>query len=465
MSERSLSAGAAEREITPEPGIQLAGTIGFRRPVESVRDPLFARALVLEQSGLRVCLVSLDLLAVRTDWSDIIRKRVGAAIDASASRVILHATQNHSAPSIGHCFCRDGYMRVPNDMEWLLGGDDRYNEPAIERIVEAAEAARERLEPVSFGVGSTFDGRIGFNRRLVLRDGTARMGRPGPGDALPLQIEGPTDPEVGVAAFRSLQTGDLLALLLHHTAHPTLFGARGRIVSADWPGIWADEMKKRLNSTCVPLVINGCCGNIQAAGLIDPNYPPGDEQRIRTSLGESSQGVLDAMEFQPQVKLGLDGTNLRLRRRPLEPELVSKSQRMVANHPLPVLIDGNTEAVDREWIYAVCRLDFIEREPESDYELQVLHIGDLAVATVMGEPFVEAQLRIKLKSMAPYTFVAHFCNGFIGYIPTARAIEGGGYETWTGTSSQFEADSLDRVADGAIALINESRPDSLKPEI
>ena len=219
-------------------------------------------------------------------------------------------------------------------------------------------------------------------------------------------------------------------------------------------------MKKRVNSTCVPLVINGCCGNIQAAGLIDPNYPPGDEQRIRTSLGAGSQSVIDAMEFQPQVKLGLDGTNLRLRRRPLEPELASKSQRMVANHPLPVLINGNPEAVDREWIYAVCRLDFIEREPESDYELQVLHIGDLAVATVMGEPFVEGQLKIKLKSITPYTFVAHFCNGYIGYIPTARAIEGGGYETWTGTSSQFEADSLDRVADGAIKLINESRPET-----
>ncbi len=79
MSEKSLSGGAAERDITPEPDIQLAGTIGFRRPVESVRDPLFARALVLEQSGFRVCLLSLDLLAVRTDWSDTIRKRVGAA--------------------------------------------------------------------------------------------------------------------------------------------------------------------------------------------------------------------------------------------------------------------------------------------------------------------------------------------------------------------------------------------------
>ncbi len=88
----------------------------------------------------------------------------------------------------------------------------------------------------------------------------------------------------------------------------------------------------------------------------------------------------------------------------------------------------------------------------------MLHIGDLAMATVMGEPFVEGQLKIKLKSIAPYTFVAHNCNGYLGYIPTARALKGDGYETWTGTFSQFEADSLDRIAERTIKLINESKP-------
>lgn len=460
MIETSLSTGAAERDITPEPGIQLAGTIGLRRPVESVRDRLFARALVLEQSGVRVCLLSLDLLGVGTDWSDIIRERVGSAIDIPASRVMLHVTQNHSGPSLGHFFCRPGYMPVPDGMEWLLGGDDRYNEPTIQRIVEAAEAARDSLQPVSFGVGSAVDGRIGFNRRMVLRDGTARMGRPRPGDPAPLHVEGPTDPEVGVAAFRSLETGDLIALLLHHTAHPTLYGCADRIVSADWPGIWADEMKKRVDPACIPLVVNGCCGNVLPVSLIDPNYHRGDEERIRTCLRDSSQGVLDAIQFQPQAILGASGGNLRLRRRRLEPELVGKSRQMMADHPTPLLIDGNPEAVEWDWVYAACRLDFIEREPESDYELQVIHIGDLAVAGVMGEPFVEAQLEIKLQSIAPYTFVAHFCNGYAGYIPTAEALERGGFETWTGNWSQFEADSLDRIAKGTIELINQSKPTS-----
>jgi len=71
----------------------------------------------------------------------------------------------------------------------------------------------------------------------------------------------------------------------------------------------------------------------------------------------------------------------------------------------------------------------------------------------MGEPFVEAQLRIKLESPAPYTFVAHFCNGYVGYVPTLDAFSRGGYETRTANWSKLQPEALETIVNSAIELL------------
>ena len=53
--------GFAKREITPPRGIVLGGYAGFR-PCGGVHDPLYCKAVVLEQGMERYCLVALDLL-------------------------------------------------------------------------------------------------------------------------------------------------------------------------------------------------------------------------------------------------------------------------------------------------------------------------------------------------------------------------------------------------------------------
>ena len=49
----TLRAGAAKADISPAKGIQVAGDIGRLRPCTSVKEPIYARALVLEQQGCR----------------------------------------------------------------------------------------------------------------------------------------------------------------------------------------------------------------------------------------------------------------------------------------------------------------------------------------------------------------------------------------------------------------------------
>ena len=73
-----------------------------------------------------------------------------------------------------------------------------------------------------------------------------------------------------------------------------------------------------------------------------------------------------------------------------------------------------------------------------------------------GEPFVEGQLRLKMHSPAPFTFVAHMSNGYVGYIPTPEALARGGYETRTAYWSKLAPEALDTIVDEAGQLLRET---------
>ena len=68
-----LLAGAAQVDMTPKMGTNLVGAPGLRRPAEILIDPLFAKALILDDGQRRLCILSLDLLGVTEEWSDEIR--------------------------------------------------------------------------------------------------------------------------------------------------------------------------------------------------------------------------------------------------------------------------------------------------------------------------------------------------------------------------------------------------------
>ena len=57
----TLRAGAARADITPTGPVHLSGAVGAYRPAQSILEPLFARALVLQAGKQRACLVVLDV--------------------------------------------------------------------------------------------------------------------------------------------------------------------------------------------------------------------------------------------------------------------------------------------------------------------------------------------------------------------------------------------------------------------
>lgn len=450
-----LQAGAARSDITPGMGIQLAGDIGRRRPVEDIRERLYANALAVEQDGKLICLLSADLLSMGCDWSDRIRHEASLRFGVQPEAIMLHVTQNHAAPAIGHLFLTGARQtRFPAAYPWLMGGDDRYNEPTVAACVEAIGQAVQNLQPVTLHVGHGVDGRVAFNRRFVMRDGTARC-HPPPCSPEILNVEGPTDPEVAAATFTNAG-GQVVAALLHHTCHPC-HGYPHRFVIGDWPGAWAARMQRHWGETCVPLVINGCCGNIHHSNHLSPD-PAVGHIRMAEMLSGTTRELLGNLQAAGEGRVDWRRTVLPLPLRKLDSKQIADAEELLREHPQPIWLDEARSQVSWDWVYAATVLDLaaVQREkPDFPYEIQAFRIGDLGVVSLMGEPFVEGQLDIKRQSPTRHTLVAHFCNGYAGYVPTRRAFEGGGYETRTGAGSKLPEDALERVAATAVQLLND----------
>jgi hypothetical protein len=454
-----LLAGAATGDITPAMGIVLAGDIGHHRTVEEIRERLYAHALVLQVGKKRFCFVSMDLCIFSNGWSDHMRSEVQKRFGIPAEAVALGMTQNHAAPSMGNLFCRDSCKLMPPAYPWLRGGDERYNLPAVETILETIGRAAASVQPVELRAGRVMDGRVAFNRRFVMRDGTAVCHPPICSPDI-LRAEGPTDPEVGVWTLGT-GSGTPLAVVLHHTCHPC-HGYPHRYVIADWPGTWATQVQERHGQSLTPVVVNGCCGNIHHTNHIDPGMPDApskqDHRQMGRMLADSSDRAMANLELLDTRQLDWRRTYLKLPMRKVPPKVLADAKKLIKANPEPMWLNEEHTRVNWEWVYAISQIDLHEWQQETpvfDYEIQAVRIGDAALVTVMGEPFVEGQLDIKLRSPAKYTMVAHMCNGYAGYIPTPEALKRGGYETKTANWSKFEPDALQKIADKSVQLLKQ----------
>ena len=98
-----------------------------------------------------------------------------------------------------------------------------------------------------------------------------------------------------------------------------------------------------------------------------------------------------------------------------------------------------------------------ERSPELAYEIQVMRIGDIALVGLPGEPFVEGQLEIKVRSPFPYTFVAHNTTDFAGYIAPRHSYPRGGHEIRNKPAkwAKVEPGCLEKIVEEAVRLLDE----------
>jgi hypothetical protein len=418
----AFRAGFAEVEITPPLGTPKQGW-NTKLVADSVLDPLYARAAVFEAGGDAVVFIQLDLASISAADTAAIRSRIERDHGVLPGKVMVAATHNHSGPAVVD-------EALPRSEDWVRS--------MIEKASSAAGRALEARADAEAGLGSVFEWEVAFNRRVLMRDGTART-HGSFKDPAALAFEGPIDPEVAVFAARG-RDGKMLGALVSFSCHPTHHGGDG-VLSAGFPGVVARILKT--NGVPVTLYLQGAAGNMHHN---DPRgFPEKDLEAIGAKLSGDAMLALGKIEWRTPALISTRTKKLALPyREPMEDEIRGTNkgaQRF-----------GEAGYYDQK----IPKLLEIARERRTEEgEVQVFRIGDIAFAAQPSESFVEHGLRIKEATWPVRTVVVGYANGMLGYIPTREAFRRGGYETTFGPPSCMAPDVGDRLADAAIDLVRE----------
>src|SRR5207302_2456816 len=91
----AFRAGIAVRTVTPDPLLPVSGGVGPSHRTTKKEGELTVRALVLEQEGTRVAIVSADFLG----FPAVLGNQVRAAVrEVPAKNILIGATHTHSGP-------------------------------------------------------------------------------------------------------------------------------------------------------------------------------------------------------------------------------------------------------------------------------------------------------------------------------------------------------------------------------
>lgn len=437
-----IRAGLAEIDITPPLGTELSGSLTLRVAKE-VRDPIFARGVILESGDDRVAIVGLDALAIR--WSDVndIRQQIAKEADIPPGNIMIAASHTHCGPATTNA----GVTRR----------DESYLAWMKDRVVGMLREACANLTPVQVGIGSGFEGRISFNRRYIMKDGTVRCHPPIASPQV-LCAEGTIDPEVGVVCIRDLE-GKTLGYTVNFACHPC-HALGGEVVSSAYPGSLARHLKERQGEKIVSAFLNGASGNIHPANPVDSNYDgmsPKNMERMGQTLAEEVAKAAEEMEFATQLDLRVVSRTLELPLREVSPQEIEWAKQVKAGEAPTTVVPGAQPFAPNE-VYADAILALVERRQKRAFahaEVQVIRLGQAAYVGIPAEYFVQHGLRIKLESPIQPTWIVSCANGMVGYVPHREAFKRGGYETTTSLWSKLAPEAGDLLADAALELLRE----------
>lgn len=417
----TFRAGFAEVDITPPKGTPRQGWNSKLVGDEAI-DPLFARAAVFEiRDQPPVGVIQLDVALVSAEDTAAIREKVEKATGIPGSRLMVAATHNHAGPAM---------------INEALPRDETYIRSLMDACVKAVENALKSRDGVEMGLGVAFEFDVATNRRILMRDGTART-HGSFNDIAALGFEGPIDPEVAVLAFRSLD-GSMRGAIVNFACHPTHHGGDS-FFSAGYPGMLARNLKSR--GIPITLFLQGAAGNIAY------DEPRGGPTKTKEDIGriladDAMKGLEKAVWTNPPTVSSVS-------------KRVSVRFRDVTQND----IDGTVPGAQRfgEPGYYERKipplLEMIRAKKQETAEVQVIRLGDVALAAQPAESFVEHGLRIKQETWPVRTLVVGYANGMLGYLPTESTFPHGGYEATFGPPSMMSPPTGRILADAAIELV------------
>lgn len=440
-----LRAGFAVEDITPPLGYRMSGY--FRERLSTgVKDPLQAKALVLQQDQEVVALVFCDLVGISLDVSTRARNKIADEIGIPASHTAIAATHSHTGPLYFGAL-RAHFRRKAIEQH----GHDPYEEAdyaavLVDKLVAAVQTAKAALQPMQLAAGYAHEDRLSFNRRFHLKNGTVRFN---PGQLNPniVRPAGPIDPEVGLVSLTPVDGKQPAAAIVSFALHLDTVG--GTEYSADYPKHLQEALRKRFGPEFLSFFGIGTCGDINHVDVSIKGRRSAEE--IGTLLAESVGEQLPKLPpiEHPSLKVLSEHIDAPLQQ-------YSPDETAAAGELMEQVDDPQVPFLDRVGAYKIMALGLREGAT-IPAEVQAIRLSDeLAIVTLPAEVFVELGLAIKQGSPFETTLVIELANDAPGYIPTRKAFVEGSYET---VNSRVQPGEGERMVETAVRLLNKLKPD------
>lgn len=443
-----------------------------------IDDPLYARALVLDDGERKLALITMDVTAVgcRTisqhilddsadDFMPNLRARIDDDFGIPGENVSVCASHTHPP---GRLLCDD--------------------KEQLDRVADAVGQALRSLEPVTVGVGSGREDRLTFNRTVMMKDGTdytIRASTPFPPDE-DVEALRPVDTEIGVLRIDRLD-GRPLAVVYNFASH-LLLGSPRAAITADFPGHASQRLEENIGGGVMAFFIQGAGGDAAEVSKSDRNHPR-DGRQFGVTLAQSVLEAYRPIETAPGV-LSIASTTVQFPLRTDIPDVVAALKKEQAEltaslrytnldfksflplylqhtlHPefpghrayryfhaettddpgFTVMDKRNKQAVEK-YLESLRSMERMARNEEKiatlakhqeiidelgtktvAAEIQAIKIGDCVLVTAPVEVLTEIGLNVKKSSPFDHTYIASNANGYLHYSPPASYYPRGGYE-------------------------------------
>jgi hypothetical protein len=392
--------GLARVKITPERPVFLAGYASRTRPFDKVTTDLYAKALALEDRGGHVAvLVTTDLIGLSAAVAEPVCKRITEHTGLKREQVLLSSSHIHTGPALS---------LDPKAHEGRTAADSLrtvdYTRHLQDQLVEVVAKALAHREPARLSWGS---GVVNFvmNRREFTPRGVILGVNPrGPADrTVPvLRIDGPD--------------GKLRAVLFGAATHNTTLTDTCYEVCGDYAGFAQSYVEEHFPGAEALFLLG-------LAGDSNP-YPRGTMEMARehgAALGKEVCRVLGT-KLRPvrgPLKLAFGTADLPLQPPPSRAELEKRAAQK----------GGDMRAwLARQMLSALDQGEKLRTDypaPEAVWQFG----EDLTLVGLSGEVVVDYVAMLE-KALGPgRLWLSAYCNDVFGYLPSARVLAEGGYET------------------------------------
>jgi hypothetical protein len=438
----NLRAGIARATITPHVGMPMGGWSNALHERSAGNDlDLTATALVVTDGEAALAVCELDLCLITDPQATAMRAAISDATGIPHEAVRITATHNHSAPVTGELtgagWMREGMHEV-----------EPYVAMVTERLAGAALTAWRSLVPVSLGHGRGASP-LAVNRRAELPGAGIRVGH---------NWDGPVDHTIRVARLDTA-AGDVVATIVHYSAHPTILGGGNRLINPEYPGPLRSVVESALGGTC--LFLQGTPGDIGPVETFVAELEPyrrlgamvghdaaatalrsgANPHRQRIGATQDPSTWLTFFEYEPVPSIEpVLRTERRVVQMPVRPDLGApdewRARQANLRGQLEAAIERSADPLEIRELRVQTkgasmraeRAEALAGMTHYPMELHGVRIGNLAFVGVPLEPFIDLGRAIEAASPFPMTFVSGYTNGYRNYLPTAAEFERGGYE-------------------------------------